>query len=180
MDLDLSTVSRLLADLERGGDAARSWLSDLLPLRSAAPAPGPGEPYGRRVLVRAERVEVLLMGWRRGGRAAPHDHGEASGHVLVLDGSVIETSWGWREGDLVPGDERRGAPGDALGIGAGAIHDLRAPRGAVTLHLYTPVIHGMRVFDRDGRETLRVADSCGAWIPRRPGLVVDRQRWAAA
>jgi hypothetical protein len=35
----------------------------------------------------------------------------------------------------------------------------------------------MRVYDRASRATLRVADDCGAWVPKMPEAILERRAW---
>jgi hypothetical protein len=69
------------------------------------------EPYERRVLLNSSSFEVMMATWRPGIRCAPHDHGGASGLVLLLSGSFIERSWELRDGRLeLIGEEVLKAP----------------------------------------------------------------------
>ena len=165
--------------------AARAMPLDLLPafpvpvatLIATAPPPREGEPYGRRALFRDGGAEVLLVRWREDAFSAPHDHGEASGFVYLLRGAFVERTWEFHRGRLVvTGWRRTQAPG-ILRVGAGAIHDVKATGGGVSLHVYVPAISHMRVFDRARRETLSVSDACGAWIPHDPALITGRVSW---
>ncbi len=137
-----------------------------------------GEPYGRAVLLAREDAEVVLMWWRAQAPCAPHDHGQAGGHVLVLEGEVHERAWGWSQGELVAQDGAQVArAGEVVALGPGRVHDMVAPEGALTLHLYKPRIRGMRVFDVARRRTLVVADDCGAWVPAREALIEEVLWW---
>jgi hypothetical protein len=49
--------------------------------------------------------------------------------------------------------------------------------GGLTLHVYVPGVHAMRVYDRASRATLEVADGCGAWVPADHSLIVRRWPW---
>jgi hypothetical protein len=146
-------------------------------LIDAAPAPRPGEPYGRLPLHRSDHGEVLLVRWREDTFCAPHDHGQARGQVCLLRGQFVERLWRWREGDLVPAAERAYASPAIIDVKSGIIHDMKASGSGVGIHFYQPAIQGMQVFDRERRETLTVSDECGAWVPADPSLVLGRKAW---
>ena len=141
--------------------------------------PEGNEPYGRALLYRAELGEVMLALWRPGARSAPHDHGQARGVVIVLAGSFTETSYVFDGHALRASAERELAPGALLRTQTGAIHDLEVVGEGLTLHLYLPSIHAMRVYDRDARATLQVTGECGAWLPEQTELILERQLWAS-
>lgn len=146
-------------------------------LIEAALAPRPGEPYGRLPLHRSDRGEVLLVRWREDTFCAPHDHGQASGHVCLLRGQFVERLWRWRGGELVPAVERAYAAPAIIDVKGGAIHDMKARGSGVGVHFYLPGIQAMRVFDRERRETLTVSDDCGAWVPDDAALILGRTAW---
>ncbi|HEX3345090.1 MAG TPA: cysteine dioxygenase family protein [Polyangiaceae bacterium] len=149
--------------------------------RAARPMPRVGQPYGRRVLFTSPEGEVMLASWRRGARCAPHDHGEARGLVLVLDGVFTEGVYeATADGGIRAGSSRVVAAGDTLAVGHGLVHDMRAHGGGATLHVYVPGVHAMRVYDRDARATLLVAGGCGAWVPDEPSHVLRRWDWESA
>lgn len=146
-------------------------------LIDAAPPPRPDEPYGRLPLHRGERGEVLLVRWREDTFCAPHDHGQAGGFVSLLRGQFVERLWRWKDGDLVAAVERAYAAPALIEVKGGAIHDMKARGSGVGVHFYLPAIQAMKVFDRARRETLTVADDCGAWVPGDPALIQGRTAW---
>jgi cysteine dioxygenase len=146
-------------------------------LIDAAAMPNAGEPYGRLPIFRGTLGEVLLVRWAEETFCAPHDHGEASGFVVLLRGQFTERLWRWKEGALQPMIERAYAAPVTIEVRGGAIHDMKARGGGVGIHFYLPAIAGMKVYDRDRRETLVVRDDCGAWVPRDPALIEQRSAW---
>jgi len=140
----------------------------LIPVDSiiaSASFPEGERPYARRILYHGSEGEVLVMGWGDNRFCAPHDHGEAQGIVVLLRGCGTEVAWlADRKGIRAEGVTRYRAPA-VLGVDVGDVHSMTTQGNAVTLHLYTPSIDGMRVFDVPGRRTLLVAASCGAWVP---------------
>ncbi len=147
-------------------------------LSSFRPISTGAHPYARVLLHHSEQGEVMLATWRRGGLSAPHDHGLARGYVVILQGQFIETAYRFDGVDLRASARREHARGDLLEAEPGLIHDLYACDDGLSLHVYVPRIHGMRVYDRVSRATLRVADDCGAWVPRSPEAVLERRPWA--
>ena len=146
-------------------------------LMEAAAPPRPGEPYGRLPIFRDSLGEVLLVRWREDTFCAPHDHGDAGGFIVLLSGRFVERLWRWRGGDLVPARERRYAAPSIITVTGGAIHDMKARGAGVGVHFYLPAIREMKVFDRQGRQTLTVSDDCGAWVPRDATLIEGRAGW---
>jgi len=158
----------LLGLAEGGHDArlcagVRERLAELL---AKKPRPLAGEPYGRHLLHRDDRGEVMLAGWPANGRSAPHDHGDAAGFVLVLDGVFVETDYGFDGRELCVRGQRRFAAFEILHALPGVVHDMRAQGEGLTLHFYLPAIRAMRVYDREQRATFVVSGKSGAWLPR--------------
>jgi len=164
----------------RASALARLILARRDVLLGCTPAPRDGEPYGRRVLYACARGEVMLAGWRRGARCAPHDHGSARGMVAVLEGRFTETAYVLDPSGVRPRARRVVSRGDTLAVTVDAVHDLEANEGGTTLHVYVPRIQKMRVYDVRARATLEVADDCGAWVPGDAALVVRRTEWRPA
>jgi len=110
-------------------------------------------------------------------RCAPHDHGYAAGTVYLVRGRFVERTWRKHDGALEVIATRTFVGPCRVPVGAGDIHDMYAVDGGVSLHVYRPSIQHMRVFDLARRETLTVADDCGAWVPSREDQVIARERW---
>jgi predicted metal-dependent enzyme (double-stranded beta helix superfamily) len=136
------------------------------------------EPYGRRPLHTSSRGEVMLAGWRAGACSAPHDHGRAQGLVVVLQGRFVERAYAFGQPSLVVVSEHELAPGDWTRVSPGIVHDMRSRDAGLTLHLYTPGIEEMQVFDPLGRVTWRVSGTSGAWLPRVPEVIRERIPWS--
>lgn len=147
-------------------------------------------PYQRQPIAAVDPVggdggsETLAMIWRDGATCAPHDHGAAAGTIHVISGAVVERRYAFRDGALIVVAETAARAPAVLTIEVGVIHDMRAAPGVggatggtVTVHHYSPRIHAMRVYDLARRETLIVADDCGAWIPEDPTQVIERLPW---
>lgn len=139
--------------------------------------PDPDAPYGRRPLYRDADGEVLLVAWSEAVECAPHDHGSSAGRVLLLRGTFIEKHWGWRRRELQPLTMHQWGAGAVLNVTG--IHSMQAVGCGVSLHLYTPAITMMRVYDPQSRRTFVVSDDCGAWIPRDHTQIVSVEDWSA-
>jgi quercetin dioxygenase-like cupin family protein len=174
-----STWDAALACVKRedAGGVAQLALEHAGEARAARPMPRVGQPYGRRVLLANAEGEVMLASWRRGASCAPHDHGEARGIVVVLDGCFTEVAYAVSARGLRAVSSRTVSPGDALAVDHGMVHDMRAHGDGMTLHVYVPGVHAMRVYDRAARATLLVAGDCGAWVPDEPSQVLQRWSW---
>lgn len=139
--------------------------------------PSPATPYSRLPLYRGAEGEVLLVAWSEAVECAPHDHGTATGRVALLRGVFTERLWDWKQKRLHPFGKRKLRTGMVLRVTAGSIHSMYAEGSGVSLHVYTPAITRMRVYDLQARRTLIVSDDCGAWIPEDASQIVAAQRW---
>ena len=179
--MNAETWQALLALAQRDQEGAlRARVAALTAeLLSRAPHAELDEPYGRELVYQTDQGEVMLAGWAAEGRSAPHDHGGAHGFVIVVAGRFSETSYRFDGRELWPLAGRELAAGDVLRSAPGVIHDMQARERGLTLHLYFPAIHAMRVYDRLARATVRVTGACGAWLPREAALVLERRFWDA-
>ena len=146
-------------------------------LAALRPSHTHADPYARSVLHHGAQGEVMLAAWRRGGLSAPHDHGLARGFVVILEGQFFETTYRFDGMELRASAEHEHTTGALLEAPRGLIHDLYAADEGLSLHVYVPRIHGMRVYDRTSRTTLRVTDDTGAWIPRAPEAILEQRSW---
>jgi cysteine dioxygenase len=131
------------------------------------PEPAEGKPYNRELLYKNDEVELLVMNWSQ-LECAPHDHGNSFGWIQVLSGtshnSVYEVNRNGLPVELFYENHQKGtyfyAPKKA-------IHKMKASSytDLVTLHLYSPPITGMIVYDLTKCAACVVSDDCGAWWP---------------
>lgn len=125
------------------------------------------KPYYRKLLYKSEEVELLVMNWSE-LECAPHDHGNSQGWIQVLNGtsvnSVYEVDGNTLPRELFKQYHQRGRFFYAPKKG---VHKMQAAdeRGLVTLHLYSPPITGMKVYDLEKCAACIVSDDCGAWWP---------------
>ncbi|MFM2244316.1 MAG: Cysteine dioxygenase [Pseudomonadota bacterium] len=148
-------------------------------LCAALRRPDPDRPYGRRVLFTNPHLEVMVATWTPGQACAVHDHGEAFGVISVLEGEGEERGYALRGGALAQIQARALVAGDRLSAGPGLLHAMgsTAPQGAptlLTLHLYTPGIEDMIVYEDD--VTYIIDGACGAWVPRDTPALIRAQR----
>lgn len=147
--------------------AALLWLDIKINDLASLPEPTRGKPYNRRLLYKSDEVELLVMNWSQ-LECAPHDHGNSHGWIQVLSGtslnSVYEINGNGLPTELFHEYHHQGryfyAPKKA-------IHQMKASHNTdlVTLHLYSPPITGMMVYDLQKCAACVVADDCGAWWP---------------
>jgi cysteine dioxygenase len=166
-----SRIKNVLAPLKRPSKAelkvALLQLNVTLVDFAHLPYPSDGKPYNRKLLFKNEEVEMLVMNWSQ-LECAPHDHGHSHGWIQVLSGtslnSVYEVKGNGLPTKLFHEYHQRGkyffAPKKA-------IHKMQASNKTdlVTLHLYSPPITGMIVYDLQKCAACVVSDDCGAWWP---------------
>jgi hypothetical protein len=106
----------------------------------------------RRRLLATPSYEVWLLGWAPHQSVGLHDHGDANGAFVVVDGELVETSV--TAGALHDAVRREG---DFGRIRAGAVHDVanRSRRNATSIHVYSEPLSAMGFYGRHG-ELVRV------------------------
>ena len=136
------------------------------------------KPYGRRVLLETEALEIMVARWTPGKPCAPHDHGGSLGVVRVLQGRSKHRIWRCVDGQLQLVHEEVVMSGEVMSCGSDLIHSMGDDGGSeplITLHMYTKSIDHMVVYDLDRRETLIVEGSCGAWVPHDAPHMIRRR-----
>jgi mannose-6-phosphate isomerase-like protein (cupin superfamily) len=101
----------------------------------------------RTRLLATDAYEVWLLGWSPGQGVGLHDHGDANGAFIVVDGDLVET----RRGGCHLVDEH--LPTGAVGtIPAGHVHDVRnrSARNATSIHAYSRPLTSMGFYDGRG------------------------------
>ncbi|MCX7570294.1 cysteine dioxygenase family protein [Tumebacillus sp. DT12] len=130
-------------------------------------------PYGRKMIYKSDDVEMLVMNWSNHMDCAPHDHGSSMGWVSVLEGESTHILYDLDE-DGVPVEKvtRLEATGTHVYAGEKMIHAMgnHSDGSLVTVHVYSPPITGMKVYDLEKCAVCIVSDDCGAWWPEH-----DRQ-----
>jgi quercetin dioxygenase-like cupin family protein len=97
-------------------------------------------------LLATERYEVWVIGWMPGQRADLHDHGDAAGALLVVDGTLTE--------HVVDGDGVRTTAlpvGTVEDLAVGLVHEVRNDHDgpATSIHVYSPPLETMTRYDGD-------------------------------
>lgn len=131
------------------------------------PEPSKGKPYNRRLLYKNDEVELLVMNWSQ-LECAPHDHGNSHGWIQVLSGTSLNSVYEVKENGL-PTElfQQYHHKGKFFYAPKKAIHKMQASHSSdlVTLHLYSPPITGMIVYDLQKCAACVVSEDCGAWWP---------------
>lgn len=179
-------LAQLLAWVATGRSAEAAALIAAMhePLRArvpALPALATAEPYARAVIHADSQGEILLMHWRSAAVSAIHDHGDAAGLVVALEGEFVEqTVQLLTTGTKVSGKRTMQAGhAERLDVAQGDYHIMYAPRGGISLHIYTPTPRVMRVVDPEQRKIWVVGEGHGAWLPVEPALVKGQLPWPA-
>lgn len=128
----------VLADIAAGIGAAEAWW------RPHAHH----DPDARRPvrLLATEAYEVWVIGWTAGQGVALHDHGDAAGALLVVEGGLAELAYDPGTGGL---RHRALPPGEVHPLPAGLVHDVMAaaPGPTTSIHVYSPPLASMRRWD---------------------------------
>ncbi|MEH7307449.1 cysteine dioxygenase [Neobacillus drentensis] len=131
------------------------------------PEPAEGKPYNRQLLYKNEEIEMLIMNWSQ-LECAPHDHGSSHGWIQVLSGTTLNSVYEVN-GNGLPSELFHECyhMGKYFYAPKKAIHKMKASNNTdlVTLHLYSPPITGMIVYDLEKCAACVVSDDCGAWWP---------------
>ncbi|MBC7741195.1 MAG: cysteine dioxygenase family protein [Bdellovibrionaceae bacterium] len=136
------------------------------------------EPYGRKILFKSPEIEVMLAKWSYQASASPHNHGFSKGLIWFVQGDFSERHFIFSEGELKSsGEPVQFKEGSVAQVVSNDIHSCCPVKDGVSLHIYSPAIQKMKVWDLKNRETLTVADECGAWIPKDLKLIANRVKW---
>jgi predicted metal-dependent enzyme (double-stranded beta helix superfamily) len=106
----------------------------------------PAERVRRRLLA-TPAYEVWLLGWSPGQSVGLHDHGDANGAFVVVDGALTETAVVGRELE-----QDALAAGEFGQVPFGALHDVanRSRRNATSIHAYSRPLSAMGFYRADG------------------------------
>lgn len=125
-------------------------------------------PYARQVLSADATHEVMLAGWAPGRWTAPHDHGGSAGWVLVRSGALRERRHRVDASGLHTVDEHVHPAGSWVRVQRDAIHSACADTPCQTLHVYTPGVEVMRLYDPARRRISVVGGDHRAAFPVDP------------
>jgi hypothetical protein len=99
------------------------------------------------LLYRTPTFEVKLLTWRADQSSDWHDHGGSSGAFTVLEGALYERR---RAADGFRIDSSVHPAGAVTSFGADYVHDVDFEAGspAISVHAYSPPLHGLTFYDR--------------------------------
>ena len=109
------------------------------------------ERYSRNLLAYGPQFYALLLCWQPGQASPIHDHKGASCGVRVIEGVATETSFRWQDGKLVEQSVISMHAGEVCGSFDDDIHEIRnnGTGNLVTLHIYSPYLDNINLYDRD-------------------------------
>lgn len=119
-------------------------------------------------LVVTDTYEAWVIGWTEGQRVDLHDHGDATGALVVAAGSLTETIL--RDGELRTRELTAGAE---VPLPSGLVHEVVAgsTEPTTSIHVYSPPLTRMGFYDQRTGERVRT-DEFDEWDEER---VVDRE-----
>jgi cysteine dioxygenase len=136
------------------------------------------EPYGRQVLYRSPDIEVMLASWSFQSASSPHNHGFSKGLIWFIKGDFQEQHFEFKSSELISMDEQKlFLEGAVAEVFSNDIHSSCPLTDGISLHLYSPAIQNMKIWDTKNKVTLTVADECGAWIPFDENLILKKVSW---
>ncbi|MYL72885.1 hypothetical protein GLW00_18800 [Halobacillus litoralis] len=125
------------------------------------------KPYYRQMVYEDDCVEIIVMNWAD-IECAPHDHGQSTGWIQVMNGTTKQTVY-QAHGEALPLPlfTEFKENGSLFFAPEKGIHKMGREGTAplVTLHVYSPPIRGMRVYDLETCAACVVSSDCGAWWP---------------
>lgn len=115
------------------------------------------EGYQRNLIRRTDHYEALCLCWAPGQRSPIHDHRGSACGIHVVQGTLVEQVWEHpADGGLVEGPRLTMHAGEVCGSNDTDTHEVineeRHGTGLVTLHVYTPPMHRIHLFDRETGE----------------------------
>jgi len=144
----------------------------------AQESPNLSEAYGRKVIFKNDDVEVMIAKWSYKAMAAPHNHGSSKGLIWFAQGNFLEQHYRFLNQNLVQHEAAQFfKENQVVTVDAKDIHSCCPETIGMSLHIYSPPIHDMKVWDQDQKRTLTVADECGAWVPQNKNLIVSEKKW---
>lgn len=98
-----------------------------------------------------EAAQSWLLSWLPGQGTGLHDHGDAAGVFVVVEGELRETCVTGSDRGMCE-TVRTFTAGQARPFGSHHVHDVvnPGPAPAVSLHVYTPALTTMRRYRRHG------------------------------
>jgi cysteine dioxygenase len=118
------------------------------------------ERYARNLLAYGPQFYALVLCWKPGQASPIHDHKGASCGVRVIEGVATETSFRWQDGKLVAQSVTSMSAGEVCGSFDDDIHEIRnaGDSNLVTLHIYSPYLDNINLYDRETGEITVFSD----------------------
>jgi len=136
------------------------------------------EPYGRKIIYKDHRIEVMLACWSYQAMALPHNHGNSKGLIWFVQGDFTEQHYIFNHNHLQKITQAfYYQENSVVRISENEIHSCCPDSTGLSLHIYSPPITNMKVWDEENKQTLTVAPECGAWVPENKNLILSEVKW---
>jgi cysteine dioxygenase len=149
-------------------DQIKTTVSDVMP-----PLRDPGQyPYSWKTLIRKSHIAGIVLNWRSKTVCLPHDHGASNASFYVIEGEAYHAIYRLnKRGVPVLDKETTEKQGATVFVPPGVVHAMGSASESplVTLHIYSPTVSGMRIYDLEKLLAAVVSPRCGAWWPTEPG-----------
>ena len=118
------------------------------------------ERYSRNLVAHGPQFYALVLCWKPGQASPIHDHKGASCGVRVIEGVATETSFKWLGKQLVEDAVVTMQAGEVCGSFDDDIHEIRnnGDVNLVTLHVYSPYLDNINLYDRESGEVTVFSD----------------------
>ncbi|HEY3941057.1 MAG TPA: hypothetical protein VGL60_01120 [Acidimicrobiales bacterium] len=120
--------------------------------------PGLANPAERRwsLVAATAHFEAFVIGWPAEGLLELHDHGGASGAIVVASGTLVETSVGRTPTDRTIQVTNVLHAGRHVAFEADRVHDVvnEGPDPATSVHVYSPALTSMTFYRRSATGSL--------------------------
>lgn len=116
--------------------------------------------YSRNLLAYGAQFYALVLCWKPGQASPIHDHRGASCGVRVIEGVATETSFTRENGRLIEKSVTTMRAGQVCGSFDEDIHEIRnnGDGNLVTLHIYSPYLDNINLYDRETGEITVFSD----------------------
>lgn len=134
------------------------------------------DSYGRKMVFKDERFEIMVMSWRPGDFSAIHDHGHAQWGAVQIFGPAEHATFRLIDDQLHTLARWRVQPGDVIGVNHQLIHQMGNPTADtffLSLHVYgeekprESITGEARLFELHESEIQRVDGGVFLALPER-------------
>ena len=118
------------------------------------------ERYARNLLAYGPQFYALVLCWKPGQASPIHDQKGASCGVRVIEGVATETRFRLQGDRLVEDGTSTMSAGEVTGSFDDDIHEIRnnGDTNLVTLHIYSPYLDNINLYDRETGEITVFSD----------------------